>query len=445
MSIESLKNNINHLKKIIQEIYIFQKHLDTIEKLEFNRISVDTKEKRLLEETIFSLKNQLRILNNSIPDLLNNISFYKGLNHEKKESKELVNVNYKDKEEDINLTISKKDREKFLENLSRSSLSINKLNKKFALEKPKYPEFGKPNSYAKISNRFFRNISSNLIEKGYFQRLNKDLRKISSPFVLSTYLSMIFMTISITFVVSLFILFFLLFYNISFVYPFLSSTEQSIIFRFVKFFWIIFALPLVMSLLMYLYPKSEGKNIGSKIKQELPFAVIHMSAISAAGIEPQNIFKIILKNKDYKYLNREFRKIMNLINFRGYDLVSALKQSAKTSPSSKLKELLNGFSTSITSGGDLHSFLEKHGEGLLFDYKLEREKYTKVSEIFMDIYISVVIAAPMILLILFVIMGSTGMNWLGLDPKIMGYLIILIVALLNTFFLIFLRLKQPTI
>jgi len=136
---------------------------------------------------------------------------------------------------------------------------------------------------------------------------------------------------------------------------------------------------------------------------------------------------------------------MNLINFHGDDLVTALKKVSTASPSAKLRELLDGLATAITSGGSMYQFLDKHAETLLFDYRLERERYSKASETFMDIYISVVIAAPMILLILFVIIGSTGMliNFLGLSTGALSILIILIIALLNIGFLAFLRMQQP--
>ena len=156
---------------------------------------------------------------------------------------------------------------------------------------------------------------------------------------------------------------------------------------------------------------------------------------------------IILRGEEYKYSNIEFRKIMNLVNFHGKNLVAALKEVAFTSPSPKLRELLNGIATTSTSGGNLSDFLNKHSESLLFDYRLERERYTRTSETFMDIYIAVVIAAPMILLMLFVIMGSTGTlgNFLGLSTNILSFLIILTIVLLNIIFLAFLKMKQPVI
>ena len=111
----------------------------------------------------------------------------------------------------------------------------------------------------------------------------------------------------------------------------------------------------------------------------------------------------------------------------------------------QLKELLEGFATTMTSGGDLHVFLDKHAESLLFEYRLEREKYTKTSETFMDIYISIAIAAPMILLLLFVVMGSTGTlsSFMGLSVNALSFLIILSIVLLNMLFILFLKLKQP--
>lgn len=454
MSFDALVENLEQMEEIIREIYIFTNQIDIIKNLEINEnYSVNLNEKELLIKTIISLTNQLKIINNSIPSIVNNIGFFKKLGDGKENVKlgpedKFTQVKYvvEDKNKQISVTISKEDRKDFLENLSKSNLSTRQLKKKYSLERES-PTFGKPNSYAKISNKFFRDSSNSFISKGYFRNLNRDLRKISSPFIVGTYVSMIFFSMVIAFFSSLIILGILLFFNVGINYPFFSLTDEMLLARFVNFFWIIFALPLLTGLIMYFYPSSEAKSLGSKINQELPFVAIHMSAIATSGITPLDIFKIILRGKEYKYTNIEFRKLMNLVNFHGYDFVTALKKASASSPSTKLKSLFDGLSTAITSGGDLHDFLDKHAENLLFDYRLEREKYTKISETFMDIYISVVIAFPMIFLMLFVIMGSTGsLNaFLGLDVNVISILIIFGIAVLNVGFLIFLKMKQPAL
>ena len=107
---------------------------------------------------------------------------------------------------------------------------------------------------------------------------------------------------------------------------------------------------------MYFYPSIEKKSVENQINQELPFVVIHMSAISGSMIDPSKIFSIIIATKEYPYLKKEFIKIINEINIYGYDLVTALRSIALDTPSKKLADLFNSLATTITSGGDLPDF-----------------------------------------------------------------------------------------
>lgn len=449
-----LRDNLRQIKEIVREIYVFSNQLDAINNMDASdKIIMNRSEKELLESTIVSLTNQLKILNNAIPGLLDMASFYKSLPGQKQVQQQGVTPNLRlskityqpsPEKQPVSLVISEGEKQAFLENLSKSRLSINMLKKKYVSDAPIGGGIQKPSFYAKISNTFFRNLSNSLISKGSFSSLNKNLRKINSRFVVGSYVSMIFFTSFLVFFFALFLFTILLFFNITILVPFLVPTEFSVL-RLLKVIWIIPLLPIVAGFLFYIFPFSEAKNLGAKIDQELPFITIHMSAIASSGVEPTSIFKIILKSGEYKYTSIEIKKLMNLINFHGADMVTALKKISISSSSVKLKELLNGLAVSITSGGSLHSFLSKHAETMLFDYKLEREKYNKISETFMDIYISIAIAAPMIMLMIFVIIGSTGLmgDIFGLSTNALSILMLMGVFLLNIFFLIFLRLKQP--
>jgi len=456
MNVESLRENIKHMKEVIKELYVFTNQVDTIKNLEMGeKVNINNEEKKLLDDVIESLSSQLKILNGTIPELINGIGFFKKLESDsdslrvQKPREKLVQIEYSpDESSKVSLTITERDKKDFLENLSKSNLSINKLKKKFAVEKPENVNFGKPNYYAKISNHFFREISNKLVAKKYFEVLNKDLRMMNSQFVVGTYVSMIFLTSLLAFFAGIILLVILLFFDLTLTIPFIKEIPagQTIITRFVNYFWVIFIIPLIAGFLTYVLPSSEARSLGKKIDQELPFVVIHMSAIATSGVEPISIFKIILRSEEYKYSNIEFRKLMNLINFHGKDFVSALRETSRTCPSEKMRVLLDGLATTVTSGGDMHEYLDKHSETLLFDYRLERERYTKTSETFMDIYISIVIAAPMIFLLLFVIMGSTGslIGYLGIGIDVLSILIIVGIVIINLGFLLFLKLKQPT-
>lgn len=99
--------------------------------------------------------------------------------------------------------------------------------------------------------------------------------------------------------------------------------------------------------------------------------------------------------------------------------------------------------STIGGGGDLASFLDKRAETLLFEYRLDREKYTKSAETFMDIYISIVVAAPMILTLLMVLVSVSGIS-IGLSLSQLSVVAILGISLINILFLAFLHLSQPS-
>ena len=300
----------------------------------------------------------------------------------------------------------------------------------------------KPNKYVKISNQIFSDMALRIINKGYFKSLKRDLIRGNIQILPTGYVSMILFTMILSIFAAIVLFLFFLFFNIEPVLPIITRFTGSYLLRAAKIFVILIAVPLITFLIMYFYPSMEKKSVENKINQELPFATIHMAAISSSMIEPTKIFTILIATKEYPALTKEFTKLINQINVYGYNLVGALKYSSANTASQKLSELFNGLAVTITSGGDLSDFFDKRSETLLFDYRIEREKYTRAAETFMDIYISVVIAAPMILMLLLMMMKITGLG-IMFSTNMISLLMVLGVAFINIVFITFLHLKQP--
>ena len=300
----------------------------------------------------------------------------------------------------------------------------------------------KPSLYVKTANKLFSNISLSLYKKQTFDSLKKDLVQANLSFLPVSYISVILFTTLLSAIFAFGILLFFLFFSTSIKFPFITFFSGDLISRFTKIFWILLVIPIATFFITYIYPSVEKNYIKNKINQELPFVAIHMSAIAGSMVEPSKVFEIITMTKEYPYTSKEFTKIINEINIYGYNLVNAIKQTATNTSSYKLSELLNGIITTITSGGSLEKFFEKKSQSLLFDYRLEREKYTRTAETFMDIYISVVIAAPMILMLLLLMIKISG---LGIDLTTQTLTLIVVggVSLVNFIFLTFLYLRQP--
>ncbi|MCL5018559.1 MAG: type II secretion system F family protein [Candidatus Pacearchaeota archaeon] len=394
------------------------------------------KEKKLISEHIEKIKVSLKSLNDELLKNLEEIHIEKPLNEipvnkeiqpVKKPAIKMPSINFK-----------KSSAKDGISEMEKEVLKRLKKKKEKIVEK----KIKKPSSYVRLANNFFANYVKMIVKQKRLATLEKDLIKSNLDFTSVTYISILMLSTIISAGIAILIFVFFLFFSVTPELPIITLSTEDIGIRFLKIFWIIFLIPAGTFLFMYFYPSLEKKSVEGKINQELPFATINMSAISGSRIEPIKIFSIISATKEYPHLEKEFNKLLNKINIYGYDLVTALKDSASNCPSQKLAELFNGLATTITSGGDLFDFFDKRSQTLLFEYRLDKEKRTKTSETFMDIYISVVIAAPMILMLLLMMMRISGLG-VALSTGTITFLIVGGVSLINIFFLIFLQLKQP--
>ncbi len=424
-SFKELKDKISKEAEIIRELNSLTDNLVNVK---------DIEEKNMISLQINSLKNLLKKTNKNIPETLKKITLIRQLPQKRKIS--TPQIKSEDKSEKV--LIRKPHKSKLpISKLEKRTLKRIKKKKEEIIEK----KIRKPSSYVKFANRIFSNYAISLLKKGKYKDLETNLLKANLKFLPKSYVSVIFFTTLLSVIVSLFILIFFLFFNITSNLPILTKVTEGIFVRFSKIFWILFVIPIGTFLIMYSYPSMEKKSAAWRINQELPFATINMAAISGSMIEPSKIFSIIVSTKEYPYLKREFTKLINDINILGYDLVSALRNSANNSSSKKLTELFNGIATTINSGGNLPTFFDKRAQSLLFEYRVEKEKKTRSAETFMDIYISVVIAAPMILMLLLMMMKISGLG-ISLSTPMITLIIVLGVTIMNVIFLTFLHLRH---
>ena len=422
MNLEYLNRNISEARRIIADI----------RRLKSSLKSVDKKEERFYLQSISSLYAKLRIINDSIPELLLDISAAKKLDSHSVKSdaplsgrSNIAVLSYRSPttQTESLVALKKEDKEKFIKELSISDQNIQKIS-----QIRKENILLKPSKYVAVSNKFFGRFSEK-ITYGRFGGLKDDLRQSNSKFLVASYISVTLFSSLLVFLVSVLLL--------------------SLVVFFFRSAWVFFLIslvpPMISLVIFYLAPTLEKSNVEKGVGNELPFASIYMAAIASSNVEPTRIFRIISNSEEYKYIGFEMRKIMNQVEVYGYDLVTALRSVAFSTSNKRLGELLNGMASNIVSGGSLKVFLEKKSETLLNDYRLEREKYNSVAATFMDVYISILITAPLILVMLIVVMGITGLGLGGISVGNMVIIAIGIVILVNIFFLIFLQIRQPKV
>ncbi len=422
--VEKIKEIIFREKKIAKEMVSL-----------FNYImNADEQEKKMLQVQAGKLRVALKGVNRELRDALEETGIERQIPEMQWEVRKIEEK--KETEKKIEIAIRKMEK---LSDLDREVLNRLKKKKKKRIEK----KAKKASTYAQFSNTVFGEIVKKSFRNKRFASLEKDLIKSNMGYTPVSYISIMTMTTLLSVVAGIVIAIFFLFFNLSPELPILIRATEPFSQRLLKVFWIAIVAPLGTLFFMYIYPSLEKKTVESKINEELPFATIHMAAISGSMIEPTRVFSIICATGEYPHLEQELNKLLNEINIYGYDVVTALKNISENTPSLKLSELLNGLATTITSGGELYEFFDKRAQTLLFEYRLEKEKRTKTAETFMDIYISVVIAAPMILMLLLMMMKISGLG-VSISTSLISIIVVGGVSLINIFFLIFLQIKQPT-
>lgn len=405
--IEDIKETALRQKNILVEI----KRLYGIKHLENeNIISVQIKE----------LMQELNKLNKRIPKIMGDIVIPRTLSHAPGF-----------------LNIAKKEENFELDELEKETLK--RLKKETRIKK-EFKKTIKEDLYAKLANNLFSGYSKKLIEKDYFKALQVDLEKSNLMYLFPTYISIILFTTLLAAAAGTVIFIFFLFFSIQPTLPIIRFVEDPGL-RLLKLVWIFIAFPIAGFLFSYAYPSLDRRANEAQIDAELPFATINMAAISNSLINPVKIFEIIISSGEFPNVKKEFTKLINHINVHGENVVNALRITAYSSPSKKMSELLSGLATTINSGGDLTRFFDTRAETLLFDYKINREKETKTAETFMDLYISIVIAAPMIFMLLFMIMKISGLG-ISIPTSTITLIMVGGIAMINIFFLIFLHLKK---
>ena len=441
-SIESYNNMEDSAKFSYNEKKILEDLSNEIEMLIFYRKHSSIKEMKFYDRAIDNFIEKITILNKQISGLVGNelvrrLEDIKKYDKEEKPSYKLLSRERKKIiTEAGNLSISKDDKKRFLYDLKITKEEMKKLRRTLESslkDKKKVPMsayFRNPNPFVVISSKLFFKTSLSLSEKEMFKGLHNMIRKAALPFLLHSYISVMIFSTILAFIAGIIG---------AFIFTFVSGT-QNILIDLSRNVVMSTLVPVFTFFLFYIYPYSQISTFKTKTENELPFTIMHMSTIAGSGVEPTRIFKIIALSRDYPAVGKEARKIINQINFYGYDIVGALRATARTASSSRLADLLNGMATIISTGGNLQSYLNKSSENALLDYRLKRQKYIETSATYADIYTGLLITAPLLFMLLLSLIKVIG---LGMNIITLGIIGIGSIIVLNIAFLVFLHLSQP--
>ena len=163
------------------------------------------------------------------------------------------------------------------------------------------------------------------------------------------------------------------------------------------------------------YPVILAHGRKSRIDLDLPYAVSYMQALSTT-MSPFEVLKKIYEEKAmFNEVSLEFGQIVRDVELFGDDLITALQNLQKTTPSPTFRDFINDLGVVYESGGDITAYLSSKTAFFHEQARRELDLVLKTIEIMAEVYVSAFVAGPIAMIIMIVAQGMTsqsGMAWL---------------------------------
>ncbi len=275
---------------------------------------------------------------------------------------------------------------------------------KVKLPKGTLPTYITLDPYHKLCWKVMGKIAEKSVKKKKYSKLEMDLLKAHILLRPQEYLAYVYFTTLLVGVVGIVMAAFLAFIGLA-----LNNATLTILFMLIGIFMAVF-IPIMTFFSLVSSPGSKAKKRGKDIDIHLPAAVNFIAALSSADVTVPTIFKELSLRNEYGEIAKEAEWITRDTELLGKDILSAIEEAARRSPSVKWQEFLQGVITTATSGGRLKPFFMSKSEEYEKEKKLQLKKNMESLGLFAEIYVTVGVAFPLFLVVIIAIMALINKN-----------------------------------
>lgn len=251
------------------------------------------------------------------------------------------------------------------------------------------------------------NLLNKKLEKIYpqFQEIHIQLKKGGVLIAFKAYIAFMVLISIIVFAAAIPISFILL--------PLLTRIPILSIMNFAFSLVIAASAAMVTFLVTYMYPGLKAGNRKGPINQNLPYITNFLTLLSSSNVPPSLIFESMAKIDTLKEVRLEFSNIIRDIEIFGNDLMSSIVENAKLTPNDQLGEILEGYVATVRTGGNPTEYLKITTETVTKDRMGKLDVMLESLSAMAEIYIMMLVAAPLLFVVLFVTLGMIGSGTIG--------------------------------
>ncbi|MFB9804280.1 type II secretion system F family protein [Haladaptatus pallidirubidus] len=156
-------------------------------------------------------------------------------------------------------------------------------------------------------------------------------------------------------------------------------------------------------------PSHYGSARARQIDASLARTVAFIYALSRSGMAFPEIMRTLARNRNvYGETAEEIAVGVKAMDLFGLDMLTAIRQMARQSPSEKFEEFGDNLAGVLQSGQGLPSYLHDQYERYQKDAKVQQEAFLELLATLAEGYVSLFVVGPLLLITILVVIGLMG-------------------------------------
>jgi len=195
----------------------------------------------------------------------------------------------------------------------------------------------------------------------------------------------------------------------------------------------------------YCYPGYRADSLKRALEEGLPFTAGYMSILAGAGVPPDFIWRSLAQVDASLAVSDVARTVVRDVELFGFDVISALENTSKRTPSERFKELIEGFISVVHSGGNLVKYLRDRSQQYMKLKQIALKRFSDTLGVLAEFYVTLMVAGSLIFVVMLAVMSMLGGGGFGpLDSRLMLQLLTYIgLPIGSVVFLVILDMVSP--
>ena len=156
-------------------------------------------------------------------------------------------------------------------------------------------------------------------------------------------------------------------------------------------------------------------NRRDQLERELPFSLSELSVLASTGTSPIRLVRHMAQRDHDPAISATFRRVAYKADVQGKDLITALAEAAKESPSTAVRDTFWDLANMVHQGGNLDEYLRSKSDDVMRMKRLVQKEFIERLSTFLDMYVSLVLVGVLMIAVAAFLLNAIGSTAAGLN------------------------------